>query len=485
MRHVLAACLAILAALCIVAPASAAGLRLTVWPVPPMYSGTTYYLGVGIEKEDRNDGLVHHAPFTFRTILPPGVEYTGYNGGWTCSTPPGNLRDVTCVYATDLHFWMPGSSSLQINARVAPNVVPGPVDVVGTIASAEVPLPPTPVCGASPGTTGCVRVSTNYVASQIRINDWGYTNGTVTNGPVAVWTGGAFEAGTQNNIVMVGIVNSGYGPPNSPVTLDVTLPQGFVFDSGAGLPVWTCAALTPATRVRCTTPYMIDQQYGWVSLRVNVSNDVPVPGPLFLYASIANDVQAAPADCLSNPMQAGCGRLQVPTRVPRVPVLVGDSITHTPTTFRLGSEQGPIVVAYRNIGEANAGATTIWTQLPPFFEFLGTYASNPGATCSAQGVIAAGQVVRCQVAAVGTGPFGTGYVSLRVKPLAQAAAPGPLPVIAAFDLANPSSDAILASCMNNPAQAFCAHDAIPTFLPCGALRDDNIYCDGFDVRQPQ
>jgi len=356
MRRLSAAFVALLA-FCAAPAALAAGLRLSVGPVPTIYSGTTYYISAGIEKEDRNDGIVHHAPFTFRTTLPPGVEYTGFNGGWTCSTPPGNLRDVTCVYLTDLNFFIPGSSYLQINANVAANVTPGPVNVVATLESSEVPLPQNPVCGASPSVTGCATVVTNYVQSQLRISDWGYNNGTVTNGPVAVWTGGPFEAGTTQNIVVLNLANLGYGPTNTPVTVNVDLPAGLTFSSGAGSPPFTCATQTPVTRVRCTTPYLID--YGFISLRLDVAPNVAVPGPLYVHASVANNVQAAPADCVTTPLQTGCGRLQIPTRAPRVPTLVGDSITHSPATFTLGQEAGPVIVSYRNIGEGNAGAPAL------------------------------------------------------------------------------------------------------------------------------
>jgi hypothetical protein len=472
--------------LCAISTASAAGLRLTIWPTPPVFSGTAYSFGVYIEKEDRNDGIVHTAPFTFRTTLPAGVAYTGWNGNWTCSTPPNDLRDVTCVYNTSLDFWNPGSGSLQINATVSPTVTPGPVAIVGTLQNAQVPLPPNPACAASPSTTGCASSATNYVASQVRINDWGYTNGTVTNGPVAVWTGGPFEAGAQGMIV-IGTTNTGYGPTNTPVTLEVTLPDGLSYAGiVAANPAFTCAPQTPPTRVRCTTPYFYDTLYAFLSMRVDVAQNVAVPGPLFVHASIGNNVQVPPADCVATPLQTGCGRLQISTRTPRVATIVGDSITHTPATFVLGQEPGPIVVSYRNVGEATSGQMTFWTQLPPYFEFIGTFASNPAATCAAQGTIAAGHVVRCTVAAVGAAPFGDGYVSLRVFAHRQAASPGPLPVVAAFDLADPSSAAMLASCVANPAQAFCAHDAIPTLFRCAMQFEDGVFCDGFQpfVRPP-
>ncbi|WP_313915817.1 hypothetical protein [Tahibacter sp.] len=77
--------------------ASAAGLRLHMWPTPPVFTGTSYSIGASFEKEDRNDGITHLGPFTLRTTLPAGVRFAGQNGAnWTCSAQP-NLRDVTCI----------------------------------------------------------------------------------------------------------------------------------------------------------------------------------------------------------------------------------------------------------------------------------------------------------------------------------------------------------------------------------------------------
>jgi hypothetical protein len=459
--------------------ASAAGLRLHMWPTPPVFTGTSYSIGASFEKEDRNDGIVHLGPFTLRTTLPAGVRFVGHNGAsWACSAQP-NLRDVTCIYSGNVDFWNPGSMSLGINATVDYGLAPGPLTLSATLESAQVPLPPNVSCVPQPSATGCATASTSIVTSKVQITGWGVSNGTVTTGPVAVWTGQPFEAGTQSAIV-VETNNIGFGQVNTPVEIDVWLPGGITFDGVvSAIPSFTCQNQSTPGHVRCTTPYMYDSLNSFVSMRVQVPLSVPVPGPLFVHAAVSNDKQVRPTDCVANPMQLGCGRLQIPTRTPRVATLVTDGISHSPTTFTLGQEQGPLVVGYRNIGEASAGSSNIYIQLPPYFEYRGLLSSSPPAICAAQGVIASGQVVVCNTA--GLPPFSPGSLSLRVFAGAQAASPGPLTVLSAVDLATPANATLLQSCAANPAQSFCAVHGIPTFFPCAAQWADGIFCDGLQV----
>jgi hypothetical protein len=462
-----------------VLPVQAAGLRLTLWPAPPIFTGTSYSLGVAFEKEDRNDGIVHTGPFTFRTTLPVGVQYLSYNGvSWSCSAAP-NLRDVTCTYPTAVDFWNPVSMSLSINATTAAAMTIGPITLTGTIASAQVPLPPVPNCLPSPSLSGCASTGTSVVQSQVRISGWGVSGGTVTTGQVATWTGQPFEAGTSNHILVLDTHNIGFGQVNTPVTIDYWLPAGFSYaGTVSGIPGYTCAAQTPPAHVRCTTPYFYDTLSGFISLRVNVANDVAVPGPLFVHAAISNNVQAAPSDCVANPAQLGCARLQLHTRVPRVAVLVSDGISHGPATVILG-EEASLTVGYRNIGEAIAGSSNIYIRLPPFFEYRGLLSSSPAATCSTLGTLAAGQVVSCNSSGLGAAPFGQGSLSLRLFAYGDAASPGPLTVLAAVDLASPANPALLNSCAANPNQSFCAAHTIPTYFPCALQHGaEGIFCDG-------
>lgn len=457
---------------------SAAGLRLNMWPVPPIYTGTSYSIGVQFEKEDRNDGIDHVGPFTFRTTLPPGVRYTGFNGvSWNCTAQP-NLRDLSCIYSGTLTFWNPGSMGLGIHAIVDYGLTPGPVNVSGTIESGQVPLPPAPACTASPATTGCVSVATAYVTSLLRITGWGMNSGWVTAGPVAVWSGPPYEGGQQNAFV-IEINNLGFGESNTPITLDVWLPAGISYDGVAsGIPAWACSAQPSPGHVRCTSPAMYDSQNGFLSLRVQVADTVAVPGPLYVHAALGNNVQLAPTDCVANPSQLGCGRLQFHTRTPRVATLVAADLWHAPDVVTLGQEFGPVVFEYRNIGEATAGNTNLYLQLPPHVEYRGLISSSPAATCAAQGAIASGQVVVCQSSGLGAAPFNQGSLSLRLYGGALAASPGPLPVIAAVDLAAAPNPALLQSCAANPAQSFCAVDAITTYFPCALQWVDGIFCDG-------
>lgn len=461
--------------------AQGAGLQLEMWPVPPVYSGTSYNFGVIFAKQDRNDGLVHHAPFTFRTTLPAGMTYSGYNGGnWSCSSA-GQV--VTCVYSVDLNFWIPGSSSLGINAMVAPGIALGPMSISGTLESAEVPLPPNPVCTASPALNGCVSVATTAVASKVYFTGWGVSNGTVTSGPVATWTGPPFEAGATG-VLMLETHNIGYGQVNTPVAVDLWLPPKMHFDAYVnGIPTWTCQApqlLPGGDRMRCTTPYMYDSLHSYMSLRVRMDNDLPVPGPLFVHAAISNNVQAAPADCAGNPLQLGCARLQVPTRTPRVPTMVVESVSHSPTVFTLGQEPGPLTIAYRNVGEVAGAASNVHVQLPPHIRYLGTQSASPPMSCSAQGLPASGEVVTCT--GVGMPASLSGYVNLRVFAGAAAASPGPINVLIGVDAAQPAGSGVLSSCAANPAQAFCNVHPITTFFPCAAQwGDEGIFCDGLQV----
>jgi hypothetical protein len=461
--------------------ASAAGLRLTMWPVPTIYTGTSYSTGVSFEKEDRADGIDHVGPFTFRTMLPPGVRYSGFQGvSWTCSAQP-DLRDVTCIYSGTLTYWNPGSMSLGINAIVDYGIAPGPVNVIGTLSSAQVPLPPNPVCQASPTTTGCVSTATAYVTSKIQITGWGMNSGWVTAGPVAVWTGPPYEAG-QSNAFMVEVHNIGFGQNNSPVTLDLWLPAGVSSTgSGTGSPAWACNPQPTPGHIRCTTAYMYDTLNGFLSLFVQVAPTVAVPGPLYVHAAISNNVQLAPTDCVANPSQLGCGRLQFHTRTPRVATLVAADLWHSPDVVTLGQEFGPVVFEYRNIGEATAGTTNLYLQLPPHVEYRGLLSSSPAATCAAQGSIASGQIVVCQSSGLGSAPYNNGSLSLRLYGGALAASPGPLPVIAAVDLAAAPNPALLQSCAANSAQSFCATDAITTYFPCALQWVDGIFCDGIQT----
>lgn len=458
--------------------AVAAGLRLTVWPVPPIFTGTEYNYGVIFEKEDRNDGIVHVGPFTYRAVLPAGMRYSGFNGGnWNCSAQP-DLRDVSCTYSGTLEFWNPSSSSLGVRAVVDYGLAPGPTVVTSTISSAQVPVSPNPVCTNSPTTTGCASVPTEFVTSMVRISGWGVSGGGVAPGQVAVWTGPPYEAGTQN-VFVIETNNRGFGQSNTPVVLDLWLPAGVSYDGQVnGIPTWTCAAQTQPGHVRCTTPYMYDSLNGFLTVRVQIANTVATPGPLYVHAAISNNQQTRPSNCVADPTVLGCARLQFHTRAPRVATLIASTLSHSSATMTLGQEFGPVVFEYRNIGEASAGSTYVYLQLPPHVEYRQTLAASPPATCSAQGSIAAGQIVVCQTSGLLPPPFNQGSVSLRLYGGTPAPSPGPLPVIAAVELATTPNVALLQSCAANPTQSFCATDAIATYFPCAAQWVDGIFCDG-------
>lgn len=95
--------------------AHAAGLRLTMWAAPPINTGTEYGFGAAFEKEDRFDGIVHHAPFRLRVVVPEGMSLIAPNvsNNWTCPPPSEGAREMTCTYLADLHGSIPSSMSLR------------------------------------------------------------------------------------------------------------------------------------------------------------------------------------------------------------------------------------------------------------------------------------------------------------------------------------------------------------------------------------
>ncbi|WP_440224458.1 hypothetical protein ACQQ2N_04355 [Dokdonella sp. MW10] len=477
--------LAVLSCLVAGGVAHAAGLTLTMSPVPPVYTGTQYTFGLGFEKTDRNDGIVHDGPFTLRIRIPAGMTLRGATGGnWTCPPPPAGAITMSCTYPTALTFWNPASSFLSVHGDTPIDMPLGPVDLEATIESAQVPLPGNVICTGSPSTTGCAIVATPVTASSLRITDWGASSGWVANTPVAVWNGPPYEAGTDETIV-IGLRNIGFSSSNTPITLRVMLPDGVSFRStGSSIPTFTCSAA--GQLVTCTTPHMYDTQNGYVVIGTRVSHGVAVPGPLFFHAAVGNNVVAPPSDCVANPHQDRCGRLQMPTRAPRTPFLRFETpaITHSPAIFTLGQDQGPIVASFRNVGDGLAGATSVLFKLPPGFIYTHLFSAIPSMACSASGSIANGQVLTC----TGPGlPSGTsGYVSFGVHPDAGTEAPGPVVLLGAVDTSSPASTQTLASCANDPTRVQCAWHEIPTFRPC-ALQygTDGVYCDAFETVMPQ
>jgi len=470
------------------APAAAVGtgLNLNV-QTGSVYAGVPASMNMSIDKHSA-DGVTYSGPFTFKVHMPTGMKLTGANtgGAWSCQSFGSGVQDITCTYGASLTPAQWSGYNLSFDVSIAPSTPIGNASVRVTVESAELPLPPMPTCTASPSNTGCVDATYVVQAPSLNVSAWS----SYAPGRVATYTGGPFEAGTET-LVEVDVRNIGYGPGNGPITAGILLPPFVTFSRAFGSsPSFACTGQSSPDGqvVSCTTPYMIDHQDGYFSFYVNVAYDVPVPGPIYFYASLVNNVQAAPANCTSVPDQTGCGRLTASTRVPRVAYMrfapAPNDVTHSPHVFWT-TQHGTVQVNFQNSGEAMAAQSSLVMKLPPYVSYDHQLASQPAMSCSSNGSAASGPIVTC----TGQGlPASTpGFINFDVKVGYLAAAPGPLVLVGAIDAANPATTATLTSCTSDPAHANCFWHEITSYAPCAAqYGDDGVYCDGFQgVTIPQ
>lgn len=456
-------------------------LQLQMAPPPTLDTGTfganaenaigiTFVVLNAADLED----LTAQAPFTVRTELPAGVTYAGMGAStpaWSCTSTPPVLE---CTYATDLTFWNGGSGGLSIWIDTDTTIpVPGASDIRFTLESAEVPLPAPLVCEDVPSynvatsETGCVERTLQHRQSELQIVDASWNH----------WTP-EFTAGGTGQLG-VGFRSIGYSQNNGLVTLDVLLPPGITRTGGGGSPPFDCVSGTPGpegTVVTCTTAYMYDgqdQQTAWLNFFVDIADDVEVPGPLPVYATIHNAIQPARDFdlCDDTPMIFGCGYYDgITTRIAPSPQLDMVDATHAPDTFRVLRE-GSVMVTFANVGEGNAGAMTLQAAVPPGLAFDRATGLSPDGSCSASGDPATGQTVTCQYPQ-GLPPSGTGYSgSARLHFDVGARAAGSLPfVFAVGDAVRPGPT--LAECTATPALIGCATHVVPV--------SPWLFCDGFE-----
>ena len=449
----------------------------------PAYTGTRGTVQVDLAKATPADGIAVLPPFALRLTLPAGITYRSGNGGqWSCVGTPVGATTVDCTFTGTLYPTMPQASVLSIEFDTAAATTPGAMAYVATIGNAQYPLPPAPVCAASPSTTGCSTLASSVLPSSIGFAGWASSTGGASPGNVSVWSGQPLEAGTSG-VIDINLANIGYGPTNTPVTVRFELPPGMVHRTAVSLPGFTCNAAGAA--VTCTTPYMVAGQNGFIALHYDVDANLPVPGPVFLHAAIGNNVVAAPTTCVADPHQARCARLQMPTRTPRVADLrfVEPRLEHAPEWFEAGVSTNSLTARFRNVGEANATATTVSFALPPGFGYDATLNSIPAFTCTTTGSITTGQRLFCT--GFGLPATFSGFLSIRLTVTTDAERPGPVPILAAIDSSAPPSTAMLEACALDPSQPQCAWLEIPVWASCATVQGfDTIYCDPFEDLWP-
>ena len=414
------------------------------------------------------------APFTLRTELPEGVTYAGMGAStpaWSCiSTPPM----LECTYSTDLTVWNGGSGGLSIWIDTDEGIpVPGASNMRFTLESAEVPLSIPLVCEDVPSynvatsETGCTERLVPHRRSEVQIVDAAWSH----------WLP-EFTAGGSGQFSM-GFRNIGYSENNGQVTLEILLPPGLTRTGGGGSPPFNCTSGTPGvdgTVLTCTTPYMYDgqdQQTAWLNVFVDIAEDVEIPGPLPIYATIYNAIQP-PRNfdlCDDEPMIYGCGYYNgITTRVEPTPQMEIVDVVHAPDEFRIQRE-GSLLVTFANAGEGNAGAMTLQAAVPPGLTYDRATALSPAGSCSAVGDAATGQTVTCQYPQ-GLPPSTSGYSgSARLHFDVDARAGSSLPFVFAFgDAIRPGPT--LAECAATPTLIGCATHAVPV--------SPWLFCDGFE-----
>jgi hypothetical protein len=462
----LLACLACLLFL-FASPCEAAVPKLTLSPVPTIYTGTRYSFTVKVAKDAADSG-----PFQVHIVLPDGMTYESSNTGyWSCAQAPEGAQEVDCTSQAAI----PNSTTFSVHTHTSPDLTLGPAMITATIESDQYPLPSPLDCQPTPSTTGCATAATTVEASSLTVYRWNPYDGAVVTWPAdEPWVAG------ETHQLALQIQNIGFGQYGGQVVARVEMPPGVSYAGRANIDctaegqVVTCV---PASYAPLITNVYFD---------VALANDIPVPGPILFHAAISNDVQQpALANCKADPAQVGCGRLSVPTRVPRVADLrfkTSDGATHAPGVFVLGRENGPIQLNFENIGDGNATATTVAVKLPPGFDNVSDITSSLALTCSTSGDVDAGLILTCTGAGL---PPASGWLRFNVTPNAMTETPGPVVVLGAIDESNPPSTDTLTACASDPSHGYCLWHDITTYAPC-ALQygEDGIYCDGFDVTVP-
>ncbi len=456
--------------------AYAGPLRLDV-QMPSPYTGAEFSYVVQVRKENVGDGIVYSGTFTVHSYLPQGMSFlSGGFGGWSCTIAGVDSRELICTKTTTLTDSNYNMSALSITAYTDIAMPLGATEITTTISSAQVPLPPNVICAPSPSTSGCATVNPTVQESKIEITGWG---GVAP--PIQTW-GSVIEAGTQQNIIVVNMANTGFG--NTPGILKVKFPLGVTYSGfTSGIPAWSCSAAmeVDGQMLTCSAP-IYNGQSGFASIRTDFAADVVVPGPLYFHAAIGNALVPPPTDCVANPAQRSCGRLAVNTRPPSAAFLRFNDpdVQHSPAFFTVGQDNGPVVVNFRNIGDGVAANTAVQIKLPRGFAYTQTYSAIPSLTCTTSGTLSNGQLLTCQGGPMG--PGSNGYVSFGVNlDPTLTERPGPVPLLGAIDTSSPANTTLLASCASDPNQINCFWHEIPTFAPCALQYGmDGIYCDAFE-----
>lgn len=180
---------------------------------------------------------------------------------------------------------------------------------------------------------------------------------------------------------------------------------------------WTCEPVALGagrTRLDCTTPALHNattEPYGASiggALFLGLDPATPVPGSVDIFVTFENADQPAPPDCYVDPLPKGCARITIPVDAAPAPRLVVERVepTHpqgieaSPASVTPGGAQVGLALHYLNAGNAIAATPHVDVRLRAGLGYVSSANSQPAATCTATGAVAAGQTTRACIATV-------------------------------------------------------------------------------------
>ncbi len=451
-------------------------VRLTLW-VPPTLNTDTF--GQVIEPQLTNMGNVNlTAPIRIDFELPPEVSYVGFSSSsatnWQCS---GSGQIASCNYVVPLTTSTFNTSWLGLNIDVSGNLpIPGTSEFRATVSNnSQLPAPDTANCVTSSSFSGisdngCLVVQSQHFKSFIGVVDaWSHSS------PI-------FVVGTEHQFT-TRFEQRGFGLNNGQVTVKILLPPGLAFNRTQGhipLPSAPCTAAAPTAEgqiVTCTYAQLADglnaQTFLFTTI-VDVTDEVAVPGPVPIFATVGNAQQPLPpfADCALASPPVGCGSYEIPTKAASMSKIDILDISHTPAIFETG-KNGTVRVTFTNLGDLAAEAITLKLATPPGFDFVNAAGAVPAATCVSDDDIN-GEIVTCNFVTGFAPGANNGAVNLNFN-ISSAAAASSRVVASIGDNSNPAPG--IPSCSADPDAVGCDDHFIE-------VTRGWIFCDGFES-QPQ
>lgn len=416
------------------------------------------------------NGVTAQVPTIVTTTLPEGITFIGNssNSRMNCEAEG---QEVTCTYTHALTPSQP-AWNVRVQVDVAGDIaIPGASTIRLLRHHATLPAPDPDDCesnlssGWAVSDTGCVERTVDHRQSLVYFEE-----DTWSHSP-QVWL-----AGSEENQVSVAFRSQGFTNLHGPLFARFLLPPGFEFNRGGPQSNWACtadAAEPNGQVVHCQwlLGYDMTPSNSSLWLRIDLSPDVPVPGPHTIIGLVSNEYQAPSHDfeqCLMPEPPVGCSvysliQIEAP---PQAQLEIVD-MNHSPDRFQTGAE-GQIHIQYTNTGEGPAGPLNLEFAAPPGLIFNRSQNTNPLLSCTASGDAETGQTVTCTG---GSGfPVGANGQASLVFDLEWAGYLEALTTIAIGDTTRPGPE--LDSCQDNADQVGCGEHLIRV--------SDALFCDRFE-----